>query len=269
MLKGTTAIRLLVDRISRTIPTVVYAPPVSSKEITDIPDGMWYLHAELRNANGWGGVSHFRFQIDTKPPEPFTIQFNDGKETDKPRPVITINGKDSLSGTSGHCEANIDNGEWFASNYETNIEEPDYPCVFRLPLQTAGRHTLVVKVLDKAGNSTVASDEFTIKPPEAPRIIDSPQKLVPLAMLITATIIILWHRRRKSSAVRKKTEKEIREARHAFNMAVDLLKEDVREQIKMLAKETKRKPTEEKINKLKRHLDDVEELQKTSSTIRK
>src|SRR3989338_4922163 len=72
-----TAVRLLVNKIPRAVPTVAYSPPISEKEVKNLEDGVWYFHARFRNSVGWGEVSHFRFQIDTKRPAPFTIKFID------------------------------------------------------------------------------------------------------------------------------------------------------------------------------------------------
>lgn len=69
----TTAMRLLVSKLPHEIPTVLYIPAINEKQITDIPDGIWYIHARFRNANGWGQISHFKFQIDTQKPSPFII----------------------------------------------------------------------------------------------------------------------------------------------------------------------------------------------------
>lgn len=172
-----TAARLLYDQHPASVPTVVYSPPISEKEIGDIPDGVWYFHARFRNAAGWGAVSHFRIQVDTKAPDVLSVVFQESEETDNPRPTISANYKDSLSGTTGYCEVKVDNGEWFASNYESRTEEPDKPCAFKLPLQNPGKHTVLVKALDKAGNYSLVSEEFVIKALTPPKITEYPRRL--------------------------------------------------------------------------------------------
>jgi len=170
--KDATAVRLLVGRIPSAIPTITYTSPINSKEVADLADGIWYFSVRLKNNAGWGVVSHFRFQIDTDPPEPFTIKFANGKETENPRPTVTVDHEDAVSGVEGHCLVKIDNGEWFPSNYEIGIEKPGSFHTFRLPLQNPGKHIVVVKALDLAGNYTMASEEFTIMPLFTPEIIE-------------------------------------------------------------------------------------------------
>lgn len=175
--KGVKGVNLLADKNPNTNPGTRSDGLFSSYTYEDVDDDVWYFHIRLRNTAGWGGVSHFRFQIDTKPPEPFSVKFSDGKETEDPRPTITVDHKDTLSGITGHCDIKIDEGEWVPSNYETIIEKPDEPHAFRLPLQGPGKHTILVKAFDKAGNYTVATEEFTIKPLELPTITDYPHEL--------------------------------------------------------------------------------------------
>ncbi len=174
---GVDQIRILYDKYPNSRPTVTYKPSINEKSLENIADGTWYFHAQFHNNNGWGSISHFRFQIDAQPPTPFKIKFIDGQETDNPRPTITVDHKDAVSGTAGHCDVKIDNGEWFVSNYEDKIEKPNQSHIFRLPSQGPGRHTIVVKASDKAGNYTVDSAEFVIKPIPAPVITNYPKEI--------------------------------------------------------------------------------------------
>ncbi len=160
-----TAVRLLVDSNPTSVPTRVYEPPISSKTVADNADGIHYFHLQFRNAKGWGDVSHFRFQIDTVPPEPFTITFPHGKTSDNPQSIIYFNTPDKLSGIS---------------NYEIKVGEGDLLKVapdalsnpYVLPPQSAGDHTVIVRAIDAAGNSTTESADFSVSsiaPPQFTR----------------------------------------------------------------------------------------------------
>ena len=92
-----TSVRLLVDKFPRSIPTVVYTPVIDEREVTNLGDGIRYFHTQFRNAKGWGAVSHFRLQIDTQPPNPFSIEFVHGKEIIDPSPIINFNTTDVKS----------------------------------------------------------------------------------------------------------------------------------------------------------------------------
>src|SRR3990167_8721643 len=106
--KDATAVRLLVGRIPQAIPTVIYTTPITSKELTDLAEGTYYFHVRLRNAEGWGGVSHFRFQIDTEKPTRFEISEIERKDLTDPRAEFIFDASDKTSGID-HYEIQIDN----------------------------------------------------------------------------------------------------------------------------------------------------------------
>jgi len=167
-----TSVRLLVGKIPAAIPTVVYTPAINEKEVTNLDDGIWYFHVQLRNASGWGEISHFRFQIDTQPPEPFEIKFVDGKETTHPQPTLAFETTDEMSRID-YYEVKID------QEPPIKIKETEY----KMPVQILGEHTVIVKAVDKAGNYTLAMTEINILPIEAPIITDYPRELLPGSIL--------------------------------------------------------------------------------------
>ena len=166
-----TAVRVLIDKNSHSIPSVNYAPPINSKEVADLDDGIWYFHIQFRNSYGWGAISHFRVQIDTKPPEPFSIKIIDGKETENPRPTIVFNTVDTGSGID-YYKVKIGDGDFLDVPEEKVKSNP-----YTLHPQMPGKHTILVQAFDKAFNHTVAVEEFVVKAIEAPKITDYPQKL--------------------------------------------------------------------------------------------
>lgn len=169
---GVTGTRLLVGKIPQAIPTVSYVGQISSKEVEDLADGIWYFHARLRDANGWGGISHFRFQIDTESPEPFKINFIDGKETENPRPTVVFDTVDSLSGID-YYKIKIGEGDFFVLQQQEIVKSNPYT----LPLQVPGKRNILIQAFDKAGNYMTATEEFVIKPLQAPIITEYPKQL--------------------------------------------------------------------------------------------
>lgn len=356
---GVTGVRLLVGKIPSAIPTVVYTPAISEKEITGSADGIWYFHVQLRNASGWGEVSHFRFQIDTKPPEPFAIKLIDGSETENPRPTVVFNTTDSLSGID-YYKIKIGEGDFFSVSPEIVVKSNPYT----LPIQLSGKRNILVQAYDKAGNYTVATEEFIIKPIETPTITEYPKELasgeilvvkgttypnakviiwlqrekddpkslnitsdqdgkftftadeklndgiyqlwaevvdargakslpsekitiavaksaifsvgswavsllaiiIPLIALIFVLLFIVWYGWHKFSLLRKRIRKEVREVETTLHRAFDMLKEDIREQIKLLEKTRgRRQLTEEEdkiVKQLKKDLDTAEKFVK-------
>lgn len=351
--KDITGVRLLVGRIPTAVPTVTYSPPIGSKELSDLADGIWYFSVRLRNAEGWGGISRFRFQIDTEKPTRLEITEIKRADLTDPHAQFVFDAKDETSGID-HYEIQIDNKNsevWRddgGHRYETVAVEP-------------GKHTLIAKAVDKAGNSLANSIDFIIEALESPVITDYPKTLasgevltikgktkypdaqinvflqhekdepksysvrsekdgkftfvakdrlpsgiytawaevidvrsaksapsekvtiaverpallrigegtisflavvVPLIALIFLLVYLAWYWWHKLTTLRKTVRKEIREAEHALHKAFDLLKEAIREQIKMLEKtKSKRELTEEEekiIKQLKQDLDDAE-----------
>jgi hypothetical protein len=171
--QNVTAVRILYDRFPRSLPNVLYQPAIGGKELSNITDGTWYLHAQFRDASGWGSVAHFRFQIDTVSPEKFELTLDDEGDPTNPSPVISFNTVDSLSGMD-HYRLKIDNGDFvILKNHSASGES------YNPPAQEPGRHTIWVQAFDKAGNYRTAVSEFTVaslKPPiitEYPRTIPS------------------------------------------------------------------------------------------------
>ncbi|MES2470859.1 MAG: hypothetical protein V4526_01340 [Patescibacteria group bacterium] len=161
-----TAARLQFDARSNSTPGVLYEPAVSSKKLDQVKDGSYYFHVQLRNAYGWGGISHYKFQTDTVPPLPFTLQYLDGKQTENARPRIGINAKDELSGIDRYI-VKINNDEPVVIDYD----DVDNGTVTLSPL-SPGKKTILVKAVDRAGNETASFGEFEIQPIESPVITD-------------------------------------------------------------------------------------------------
>ncbi len=168
-----TGVRLLFGKIPNAIPTVTYTPAINEKEVTNLADGIWYFHVQLRNQYGWGGINHFRFQIDTLSPLPFEVEVKEGKETTNPQPTIVFETTDEMSGID-YYEVKI------GQEPSIQIKETEY----KLPYLEIGTHTIIVKAVDGAGNYILAMTEINILPIEAPIITNYPQILFPDATLL-------------------------------------------------------------------------------------
>ncbi len=171
--EGITGVRLLSNKNSRTAPTVFYSSPIFEKQLNDLVDGIWYFHCQLQNEFGWGGITHFKFKIDTEPPEPFKIEVKGGKETTNPRPILIFDTLDNLSGIE-YYEVKIGDSEGIPVTHE-DIETNPY----QMPVQAPGKHTVIVTAVDKAGNYALAMTDVDILPIEKPVITDYPKKIFP------------------------------------------------------------------------------------------
>jgi hypothetical protein len=192
-----TAARLLVGRAPRAVPTVDHVPAIDTREVADLEDGTWYFHARLRNDVGWGAVSHFRFQIDTKKPSRFEIQEVERADRTDPRVRFVFAADDETSGVD-HYEVRINNESpkiWRGGD------------VFETPALGPGRHTLVVRAVDRAGNYLAKLVEFSIDALTPPLITDYPKVLEsgqPLIIRGTTKYkdaeITIWIRRENEEA---------------------------------------------------------------------
>jgi len=165
-----TAVRLLIGKIPIATPTVLYSPAISEKKLDKMEDGEYYFHVRFRNQYGWGAITHRKILIDTQPPEPFSIEFPEGKKTDNPQPPILFKTTDSMSGID-HYKVKINNGD-FVVTTEKVLSDPYLP-----PLLESGKQTVVVQAYDKAGNYVTASNELTILPIKTPKVTEYPKKL--------------------------------------------------------------------------------------------
>ena len=88
--------------------------------------------------------------------------------------------------------------------------------------------------------------------------------IVPLVALIILLLALIWYGWHKFSSFKKRIRKETKETERALSRAVKLLKEDIKNQIKLLEKvKNKRQLTEEEdkiIKQLKKDLDEAEKF---------
>ncbi len=167
--KDITAVRLLVGKIPNAIPTITYTTPINSKEIADLTDGIWYFSVRLKNSAGWGAVSHFRFQVDTAKPSSFNITEITRKDLTEPKASFIFDSKDEVSGID-HYEIQIDGGN-------AQIWNDDGTKTYTTTVLESGKHVLIAKAVDKAGNSLASSAEFVIESLNSPTITEYPKDL--------------------------------------------------------------------------------------------
>jgi len=168
------AISYAIDKNPTTNPKEIFEP-TSSVSFSNLEDGIWYFHINFKNQYGWGALTHRKLMIDTKPPLPFEIEVKMEDPTD-PQPVLFFETKDELSGIE-YYELTIGQGEPFQVRGITK-ENP-----LKLPPQAPGKHLVVVRAFDKAGNFTDAKKEIEILPIETPQIKSCPKSIYPNSSL--------------------------------------------------------------------------------------
>jgi hypothetical protein len=167
--KDITGASILIGRNKIASPTVLYDPPISSKQVKNLDDGVWYFHAQLRNDNGWGDIGTYKIQIDTEKPTSFDIAEIKRSDLTDPSAKFTFNAVDKTSGID-HYEVQIDNNA-----VETWKDGGSH--IYTASAQEDGTHTLLAKVFDKAGNFLANSVQFSVQGLEAPIITNYPTEI--------------------------------------------------------------------------------------------
>jgi hypothetical protein len=167
--EGVTAVRTLYSDKETDTPTKVYDPPVNNRSFIADGDGVMYMLAQFKNASGWGSVARYKFQIDTEAPEALKASFPDGNTTTNLTPAVSVVAEDKLSGVA-KVTFSIDNGQ--------PVEFPiDQSNLYHLPKQSSGNHTVLVSVIDNAGNKSSVSLDYSIQTISPPVITEYTKKV--------------------------------------------------------------------------------------------
>ncbi|MEN9551771.1 MAG: hypothetical protein RI935_148 [Candidatus Parcubacteria bacterium] len=164
-----TSVRTVYSDKETDNPSRVYTPPVASRSFTVDEDGIFYMKVQFKNADGWGAVSTYKFQIDTQAPTIDQATFPDGSVTTNITPSLVINSSDTLSGIKT-ISLSIDGGQAIEMTKEDSG-------IYRLPRQSPGKHTVIITVTDQAGNSSTASLDYTIQAINPPLITEYSRKV--------------------------------------------------------------------------------------------
>ncbi len=166
---GVTGVRLLIGRLPTAAPTILYPEPISERQLEDLTDGVLYFHAQLRNNSGWGNTAHLRFQIDTEKPSRFELTEIPRKDPTEPKAKFIFDAKDETSGID-HYQVQTDAGS-------SQVWQDDGSHRYETPVLEPGKHILIAKAVDKAGNLLASSVEFTIEALKPPTITEYPKEL--------------------------------------------------------------------------------------------
>ena len=171
-----TAAKLLFGKNSNSAPTVLYEPAIGNKELTDLTDGVWYLHAQFENKHGWGGIAHYQFRVDNTKPDSFAITEFGNQDDTSPQRRFEFEATDGTSGIDKYS-IQIDGGE-------VETWRDDGTGIFVTKALPPGNHTMIARAYDEAGNFTVASVDFDIKPIPAPEIDTYTKEVTPESPLV-------------------------------------------------------------------------------------
>ncbi len=167
---GVTAVRTLLDRSPSTIPTKVYDQPLRNITLSDLPDGVSYFHVQFQNADGWGGVTHYRLAVDRDRPTSLILSLPEGADLNNPAQTLIATAVDATSRILRY-RVRIDATEPF------DVEDKEATGRIVLPALPPGYHTAIIEAFDEAGNSIIESISFTTVAFAAPVFTAYPEEL--------------------------------------------------------------------------------------------
>jgi len=130
----------------------------------DLRDGVYYFHIKRLRDGIWGGVTHYKVQVDNIPPAAFSPRFSPGDYTSNPRPIIEFSTTDSVSGID-HYEIKLIPLDPPKAVAAEEIESTPFFVEATSPYSInlgVGRYETVVRAYDRAGNYYQATARLSI-----------------------------------------------------------------------------------------------------------
>ncbi|MDP3710149.1 MAG: hypothetical protein Q8R29_00285, partial [bacterium] len=159
------AVATKIDKNSNTKPQELEKELFTGKSFGVLKEGIWYIHIRFKNNVGLGETAHYKISLDTTAPLPFEAEM-DNLISDNPTPEVRHKTQDSLSGVAETLIFIDGKGPTESAEVFT-----------KMPPQSPGKHTVLVRVLDRAGNGVQDDLEFEILPLPTP-VIDFVSKTV-------------------------------------------------------------------------------------------
>ncbi len=223
-------------------PTTVIDPPVEEFAVSaeNLVDGIQYLSVQFKNQVGWGAVTNRKIQIDTTPPEPFTINIQAGT-TPSSFPLLVFAANDATSG--------IDKYELTIADKEPVTVTPDEAKLgYLLKELEDGTYTVKVTAFDKAGNRTDSSVPVLITAGWTKPVAEEAQASLwdlftgtnVLIALLVLTIILQFayiiFERKQYRKKEEKLRKETREIQDQMEKIFSALRDEIYDQVNNITK---------------------------------
>jgi len=174
---GATSVQTFLGSRAGATPTVLYSPPITSKDIASLDDGIWYFNIRYQKNGEWSPTSYFKIQIDSVAPT--NVVLSDSKDS-QGHAVVDLSATDKLSGVD-HFIIQVDGGS------PVKISSSSFgKAQYTLDSVSVGDHVILVKAYDKAGNE--ARTTGSVYTDKADSIVwDSYPKNVRVGKIIEAT----------------------------------------------------------------------------------
>jgi len=132
-----------------------------NQEYKNTADGIWYFHIKYKTGRSWSDAAHYKIQIDASPPAPYSITVKNDLVGEWP--ILYFQAQDAISG--------IDKYVIFIDNLaDKSITLESSANSYIASGLDIGKHTAIVKAIDKSDNVAYASAEFSIAPIASPLV---------------------------------------------------------------------------------------------------
>lgn len=135
----------------------------TSVDFSGLADGIWTFSLVTTFSDGKTANSSYTVRVDTTPPEKFEFKSERKNGSTDPFPILSFLTTDTPSGIERY-EVIVDSNDPISTTENT----------IKLPRQRPGKHTVIVRAIDKAGNSTESVGSFSVDGFAGPIITDYP-----------------------------------------------------------------------------------------------
>ncbi len=227
---------------SDNVPSVVFDTLIDEFVVSagNFADGVQYLSVQFKNEFGWGDVTNHKIQIDTTPPEVFTIDVLLGTSA-FPFPLLLFEAQDSTSGID-HYVLNIDNGE------PQTIHPNEARRGYMLSELQDGTYTATVSAVDKAGNQTMTSvpvlvaagwsaEPYLEKESYVQSVFTYENILIGiLALVVLGECVYIAISRKQSREKEEKLRREAMDVQEQMRKIFSALRDEIYEQVHTITK---------------------------------
>jgi len=222
--------------------TAVHNPPIDEFKVTKdtVKDGVQYLSIKYKNQVGWGAVLNRKLQIDTTPPEQFTIDV---------RAANSTTGFPQLNFAANDLTSGIDYYEMSIADKEPIRVTPDEAKLgYLLKELVDGTYTVKVVAYDKAGNSRESTVAVLItagwvKPTDVVKKATIWDLFTATNLFIVFLIIVIfflfgyiWYDRKQNKMREEKLRRETREIQDQMEKIFSALRDEIYDQINLISK---------------------------------
>ncbi len=156
---GASTVQTLIGNNPSNTPNVSYTPPITSKTIGNLTDGVWYFSFRYKLDGQWSNVTRYKIQIDTVVPKNLSAE-----TVTTTAGLVALNLKADDSHLD-HFEINIDGNPGLI----VSLEQASQPVV--LPNLTGGTHQVKIGAYDKAGNKVEITKEVMAEFAPSPVVV--------------------------------------------------------------------------------------------------